>query len=191
MHEFLRTDDLYRVLPELVWCGFGVLVMLLQPFIKNRHFFTFLALVGAWLGTAAIVYSGSTAGPGFGGLIQADAFSIFFHALIGLVSFLVILAAGPYLNRENLPFAEFYGLLLFATAGMGVMASAQELLTAFIGLEMSSISSYILAGFPRTSSKSPAARTPRTRTTSPPVQMRKFSKAKRMLLPWVPQRRAP
>src|SRR6266851_1878346 len=83
--------DFYRVLPELVWCGFGLLVML---------------------------------------------------------------AAAPYLERERLPFAEFYALLLFATAGMGVLASAQELLTAFIGLEMSSISSYVLAGYRRDALKS-------------------------------------
>src|SRR6267378_7984188 len=44
--------------------------------------------------------------------------------------------------------------LLFATAGMGVLACAQELLTAFIGLEMSSISSYILAGYRRDALKS-------------------------------------
>ena len=70
---------------------------------------------------------------------------------------LVILAANSYLERENLPTAEFYALLLFATAGMGVLASARELLTAFIGLEMSSISSYILAGFRRDSTKSSEA----------------------------------
>jgi NADH-quinone oxidoreductase subunit N len=70
------------------------------------------------------------------------------------VALLVVLAAGPYLDREQLPAAEFYALLLFATVGMGVLASAQELLTAFIGLEMSSISSYILAGYRRDSLKS-------------------------------------
>jgi len=69
----------------------------------------------------------------------------------------VVLAANSYLERENLPFAEFYALLLFATAGMGVLASARELLTAFIGLELSSISSYILAGFRRDSTKSSEA----------------------------------
>jgi NADH-quinone oxidoreductase subunit N len=58
------------------------------------------------------------------------------------------------LERENLEAAEFYALILFATAGMGVLASAQELLTAFIGLEMSSISSYVLAGYRRDSIKS-------------------------------------
>jgi NADH-quinone oxidoreductase subunit N len=64
------------------------------------------------------------------------------------------LSADSYLQREGLDSAEFYALILFATAGMGVLASAQELLTAFIGLEMSSISSYILAGYRRDSIKS-------------------------------------
>src|SRR6266851_21131 len=149
-----RTIDAYRVLPELVWCGFGVLAMLMQPFVRSHHFFTFIALIGTLAGTAASVTAAMHAGPGFGGLVQADSFSFFFRLLVGTVAFLVVLAAGPYLERERLPFAEFYALLLFATAGMGVLASAQELLTAFIGLEMSSISSYILAGYRRDSLKS-------------------------------------
>ncbi len=66
----------------------------------------------------------------------------------------MILASDSYLEREGLDAAEFYALILFATAGMGVLASAQELLTAFIGLEMSSISSYVLAGYRRDSIKS-------------------------------------
>src|SRR5437899_1575840 len=150
---FPRVIDAYRVLPELVWCGFGVLVMLMQPFVRSRHFFTFLALIGTVAGTAASVTSAMHAGPGFDGLVQSDSFSFFFRLLVGTVAFLVVLASEPYLERERLPFAEFYALLLFATAGMGVLASAQELLTAFIGLEMSSISSYILAGYRRNSLK--------------------------------------
>src|SRR6202140_4310723 len=149
-----RSIDIYRVLPEVVWGGFGVLVMLMQPFVRGRHFFTSLALIGTLAGTAASRTVAMHAGPGFGGLVQSDSFSFFFRLLVGTVAFLVVLAAGPYLERERLPFAEFYALLLFATAGMGVLASAQELLTAFIGLEMSSISSYILAGYRRDSLKS-------------------------------------
>jgi NADH-quinone oxidoreductase subunit N len=149
-----RPEDLLRVLPEVIWCGFAVFIMFLQPFIKNKHFFTFLALAGSLIGAGSAFISATYSGSGFYGLIQADAFSSFFRVLIGGVAFLVVLAAGPYLNREKLPFAEFYALLLFATAGMGVLASAQELLTAFIGLEMSSISSYILAGYRRDSLKS-------------------------------------
>ena len=143
-----------RVLPELIWCGFGVLVMLLQPFVRSRQFFTFVALIGSLAGTLAAFGALVHGGPGFSGLIQSDAFSFFFRLLVGTVSFLVVLAAGPYLDREKLPIAEFYALLFFATAGMGVLASAQELLTGFIGLEMSSISSYVLAGYRRDSLKS-------------------------------------
>src|SRR5271166_2088880 len=146
------TQDILRVLPELAWCGAGVLLMLLQPFVKNRQALTFISMLGAAAGTLVSFKSGF--GEGFGGLVQFDTFSLFFHWLIGLVAFLVILASDSYLEREKLAPAEFYALILFATAGMGVLASAQELLTAFVGLEMSSISSYILAGYRRDSIKS-------------------------------------
>jgi NADH-quinone oxidoreductase subunit N len=148
-----QPADLIRVLPETLWCAFGVLLMLLQPFTRNRQLLASLAVAGSVLGTLAVLYPGSLGGSAFQGLIQMDAFSAFFHLLVGTVSFLVILAAEPYLERERLQSAEFYALVLFATAGMGVLASAQELLTAFIGLEMSSISSYVLAGYRRESLK--------------------------------------
>src|SRR5215831_16549033 len=144
--------DISRVLPELIWCAFGVILMLLQPFLKNRQMLTFLAMVGAAIGTLSTFFG--VPGSGFFGLIQFDTYSVFFHWLVGLIAFLVILASDSYLSRENLEGAEFYALILFATTGMGVLASAQELLTAFIGLEMSSISSYVLAGYRRDSLKS-------------------------------------
>src|SRR5260221_13574046 len=137
-----------------MWCSACFFSVLPWSLHKNRHFFTFLALVGAIGGTAFSVVSAWNYGPGFSGLILSDAFSLFFHLLLGTVAFLVILASESYLERENLDSPEFLALLLFATAGMGVLASAQELLTAFIGLEMSSISSYVLAGYRRESSKS-------------------------------------
>jgi NADH-quinone oxidoreductase subunit N len=147
--------DIYRILPELIWCAFGVILMLLQPFLKNRQMLTFLAMVGAAIGTLSTFFG--VPGSGFFGLIQFDTYSVFFHWLVGLIAFLVILASDSYLARENLEGAEFYALILFATTGMGVLASAQELLTAFIGLEMSSISSYVLAGYRRDSIKATEA----------------------------------
>src|ERR1700747_1278337 len=150
-----RPEDLIRVLPETIWCVFGVLLMLLQPFTRNRNILSFFAILGPTLGTLATLFASSSVGTGsaFGGLVQLDAFSIFFHLLVGVVAILVVLAAGPYLERENLDDAEFFSLVLFDTARMGVLAAAQELLTAFIGLEMSSISSYVLAGYRRESLK--------------------------------------
>jgi len=149
------SHNLLLVLPEMIWCGSGVILMLLQPFVKNRQALTFMAMLGAAAGTMVTFFG--IPGSAFSGLIQFDTYSLFFHWLVGLVSFLVILSSDSYLERENLDGAEFYALILFATAGMGVLASAQELLTAFIGLEMSSISSYILAGYRRDSIKSSEA----------------------------------
>ena len=146
---FPSIPDLLSVLPELIWCVFGALLMLLQPFVRNRSALTTVAAIGAILGVAGNFYNVHNPGAAFAGLVANDPFSVFFHHLLGFVSLLVILAADSYLDRENLDAAEFYALLLFATAGMGVLASAQELLTAFIGLEMSSIASYVLAGYRR------------------------------------------
>ena len=147
-------EDFYRGMPELVWCGFGVLLMLLQSLTKNRVVLSTAAFIGAAAGTASSVLSVRYPGPGFLGLIQSDTFSLFIHLLVGTIAILVILAADSYLSRAHLESAEFYALILFATAGMGVLASAQELLTAFIGLEMSSIASYVLAGYRRDTLKS-------------------------------------
>src|SRR5579872_2365953 len=154
MSAFPNSSDLLLVLPELIWCGFGGLLMLMQPFVKSRNVLTTVAVVGALAGIVGNFYAVHNPGSAFSGLVAADPFSIFFSHLVGLVAVLVILAAAPYLDRERLADAEFYALILFATAGMGVLASAQELLTAFIGLELSSISSYILAGYRRDTLKS-------------------------------------
>ena len=154
MSAFPSTSDLLRVLPELIWCGFGALLMLLQPLVRSRSALTTVAVIGALGGICGNFYAVHHLGPAFSGLVAADPFSIFFSHLVGLVAVLVILGAAPYLERERLADAEFYALVLFATAGMGVLASAQELLTAFIGLEMSSISSYVLAGYRRDTLKS-------------------------------------
>jgi|SRR5580765_182909 NADH-quinone oxidoreductase subunit N len=147
-------EDFYRVMPELLWCGFGVLLMLMQSLTKNRTVLTAAAFIGAASGTLSALMTTNYRGSGFFGLIQSDTFSMFFHLLLGSVALLVILASDSYLSRANLESAEFFALILFATAGMGVLASAQELLTAFIGLEMSSIASYVLAGYRRDTLKS-------------------------------------
>ena len=67
---------------------------------------------------------------------------------------LVDLGSADYLDREHIQHGEYYALVLFATAGMGVMASAAELMTAFVGLEISSISTYILASYRRDAPRS-------------------------------------
>jgi NADH-quinone oxidoreductase subunit N len=152
--------NLYRVGPDMLLCFFGILIMLIDPFVDrvNKRKLGWLAFFGALFSSHTIlimIHVAADAGPaGYSDLISADYFSIFVHAVILLASLLVILGSLDYLDREGMQSGEFYALVLFATAGMGILASSNELVTAFVGLEMSSISSYILAGYHRRSPKS-------------------------------------
>ena len=149
-------QDLYRIAPEIVLGAFGMLVMYLAPIVpKARHgVLSTISLVGAALALAATRFTALYPGAAYSGLFRADAFSLFVHLIVIGVAFLAILGSTNYLKREDLDAGEFCALILFATAGMGVMAGAQELLTAFVGLEMSSIASYILAGYKRDAPRS-------------------------------------
>src|SRR5262249_18098422 len=148
---FPPPEDIARLAPELVWSGFGMLVMLGDPLVPRarKGAIPFLAVLGASFALLATALPARRPGPAFGGLLRVDGFSVFLHAVVGVVALLIILGTTEYLEQEHLPQGEFFALVLFATAGMGVMASAKELVTAFIGLEMSSISSYILASYRR------------------------------------------
>ncbi len=150
---FPAHDDLLRIAPEVVLCVSGVILMLLEPFLTaaRRAVFLTVATLGAAGALAAIFYPATRPGTAFSGLLLVDRFSVFVHVVIGLVALLVVLGSADYLDREGLQQGEYYALVLFATAGMGVMASSGELVTAFIGLETSSISTYILAGYRRDS----------------------------------------
>ena len=90
----------------------------------------------------------------YNSLISADTFSVFVHLIVIVSAALAILGSMQYLEQEGIQRGEYYSLVLFAAAGMGILAGANELVTAFIGLEMSSISTYILAGFRRRAVKS-------------------------------------
>ncbi len=125
--------------------------MFLAPVVpKARHsVLAFISLLGAGLALAATRLTATHPGDAYSGLFRADTFSLFVHLIVCGVAFLAILGSIDYLKRENLDAGEFCALILFATAGMGVMAGAHELLTAFVGLEMSSIASYVLASYRR------------------------------------------
>jgi NADH-quinone oxidoreductase subunit N len=151
-----QREDLLRLAPELVLCASGILLMLVEPFLgrARRGILLFLATAGAALALAATLLPATHPGTAFSGLLRIDGFSVFIHVVVGVVALLVVLGSADYLEREHIQHGEYYALVLFATAGMGVMASAGELMTAFVGLEVSSISTYILAGYRRDSPRS-------------------------------------
>jgi len=151
-----QSADYIRILPEIVLSIFGMIVMLLDPVMDERRSQRTLgaiALVGAITALAATLYQAQSRfwGLGFFDMVKVDAFSIFFHFVVIAVTILVILSSYEYMEVQQIRAGEYYGLILFGATGMALMSSAMELVLIFIALEISSISTYILAGFRRRS----------------------------------------
>src|ERR1700756_3129661 len=155
----IQTVDYIRILPELVLTAFGIVVMMADPLLKpgaSRKGLGLVALGGTIAAIAAtfcqIAWSArdaSFAAPGWFGMVRADSFALFFHLLIPAISGVCILASLEYLDAQNIRSGEYYALILFGTVGMVLMSSAVELVLIFIALEISSISTYVLAGYRR------------------------------------------
>jgi NADH-quinone oxidoreductase subunit N len=146
--------DYVRILPEIVLSLFGMAIMLLDPVMDERRSQRTLggiALIGAIAALSATLYQAQPRfwGLGFWEMVKVDAFSIFFHFVVAAVTILVILSSYEYMQVQQIRAGEYYALILFGAVGMALMSSAVELVLIFIALEISSISTYILAGFRR------------------------------------------
>ena len=150
---------LSRILPEVILTLAGVLIMLIDPLLPrtaNRRLTGWFGVLAMLAALAASAWQLTlTPGPGYFGTVQVDAFSIFFHVLICATVLVALLTAIDSVRPETLDVGEYFALVLFGTVGMLLMTSAVELLLVFIGLEISSISTYILAGYRKRSGKSP------------------------------------
>jgi NADH-quinone oxidoreductase subunit N len=147
-----QSDDYIRILPELVLSIFGILVMVLDPLVDEEKSQKLLGLIGFTGTVAALIstwYMASYPGLGFSGMVKVDSFSVFFHVLVIAIAAVATLTSFEYMRVQRIRAGEYYALILFGTVGAGLMSSAVELVLIFVALEISSISTYILAGFRR------------------------------------------
>ena len=151
--------NLSLIAPELIVGIAGVVVMMVDAFSRRGQRWmtgalSLLALVAA--GVASVwLWTGAPAGhSAFNGMIVLDELRLSFTLIFVLVSILTILIAMVWVETEKLPAGEFHSLLLFATCGMMLMASAGDLVIVFLGLEILSIATYVMAGFRRTDVRS-------------------------------------
>jgi NADH-quinone oxidoreductase subunit N len=147
-----QGEDYVRILPEIVLSVFGMIVMVLEPLLdeeKGRTILAWIAFAGTVAALEATWLMSQVPGLAFWNMVQVDGFSVFFHALIIMIAAVVILSSYEYMAVQNIRAGEYYALILFGVVGMALMSSAVELVLIFIALEISSISSYVLAGFRR------------------------------------------
>jgi NADH-quinone oxidoreductase subunit N len=150
--SFVPTPAEYlRVAPEIILAVAGTLVMVLEPLTpaRRKRWLGYLAQAGLWVALAAAVAAQHDPGAAFSGLVFVDGFATFFRVLVIAAGILVALCSYGYLRREEADRGEYYALLLYSVAGQCLMAASAELVLMFIGLEISSIASYVLAGYLR------------------------------------------
>ena len=151
-HTLPQGIEYVRILPEIVLSLFGMAIMLIDPLVDERssqRLIGLIALIGSVAAIAATLYQSQYPGVGFWGMVQVDSFSVFFHLVVTGVTAVVILTSYEYMQVQQIRAGEYYGLILLGAVGMCLMSSAVELVLIFIALEISSISTYVLAGFRR------------------------------------------
>lgn len=149
MNATLLTNELLVILPEIILVAVGLIALIRAQFLDEQAVGPVAWLAG--IGTAAallslVAASRAASGPVLFGGVVADGFSIFIRAVLYAGALVVILGGAGYVRRFGLPAGEFYSLFLLAMAGGGFMAAAGNVLTFYVGLELLSLASYVLAG---------------------------------------------
>src|SRR5512141_1601409 len=143
--------EILRLLPEIILVLVATVIMVAEALRGTREARPLgrIAVGGLLAALWASISVGGNPGFGFHNAVVLDGFAAFFRVLVIVVGLLAVLMAQQYLRREGVDGGEYYALILYSVAGQCIMASGTELIVLFIGLEISSIATYVLAGYLR------------------------------------------
>jgi NADH-quinone oxidoreductase subunit N len=149
MTDVFNMVDISTALPEvtLSLVAMAILVLDLIAPKGSRDWLGYLSILGVFITFATLLRQWGVMELAFSGQYLSDPFAFFFKVVFLVSTALILLMSIGYLKSERIDKGEFYAMILFATLGMMLMVSAVDLLILYIGLEMMSISIYILAGF--------------------------------------------
>ncbi len=155
----MTANDIHTILPELILIVSGMALLILGVIRgdKSLGLLSVLSVIAMAASAGAIVGQSPASTPAFEDGFVADNFARFAKLLILLGSASAIGLAQSFLRHEKIGRFEFPVLVLFATAGMMIMVSAQNFITLYMGLELQSLSLYVLAAFNRDSLRSSEA----------------------------------
>jgi len=151
MNEFFAPnigDQWADLLPYLIVAGGGLLVMVVDSFVKtlkkdHLSYLTMFILIGAVI---VQIVGRPSDGELLNGMMITGDFTRFFNFLFAGIGVMTTIFATGLFDREGKYRPEFYPLLLFSILGMMVLVAANDLLTIFLGLETMSLATYILVG---------------------------------------------
>ena len=150
---------LIPLLPEVFLASAAMLMLMVGVYRRKDNLRPIAWLAIAGLAVALVLVSLLAAGRSttFEGLFVVDYFAMFMKVLVLMGSALSILMSLGYAEREAMDRFEFPILMLFATVGMMMMISANDLIALYLGLELQSLSLYVLAAFRRDTTRSTEA----------------------------------
>ncbi|HUN84348.1 MAG TPA: NADH-quinone oxidoreductase subunit N [Terracidiphilus sp.] len=157
----MNPGDMLRIFPEVILTITGVLIMLVDASLPPgvpRRWLGWIAAIGTVIAVwGSISQLALPVGTGFYGTVETSPFTIFFHVLICGIVLVALLLALDTLPEDSHHQGEYYALVVFGAVGMCLMTGATELLLFFIALEISSISTYVLAGYRKETGRGPEA----------------------------------
>lgn len=147
--------------PLVTLCVWGIALLLIDAFFVaegNKRMTGYLALAGLVVAALVGLPTWGAHSSTFSGMVQVDGYSLTLTWILLLVAAITIVISLDYLPRQGIEQGEYYPLILFATAGMVLLVQSANLIVMFLGVELLSITLYILAGFayPRLTSEEAA-----------------------------------
>lgn len=166
--QFYTTTDHFTIIPAVMLTLFGCAILLFDviPFLgfsdprQRKGLITFIVLAeafagyGLWKQHAYLTANALTEITGFQGAVTIDGFGIFFNWIFVITALVVAVVSYKYLEIAGEHHGEYYGLILFAQAGMYFLATGTDLVTLFIGLELMALCFYVMVGFLRADKRS-------------------------------------
>jgi NADH-quinone oxidoreductase subunit N len=155
----MLSHDLFLALPELILCGAAIVLLMVGAFAGRERavVILWLAVLAMVAAAAAILFTERETATAFNNLFVVDPFGDFMKLLTLLGATLTTVLSLHFIQREEMLRFEFPVLLLFATLGMMLMVSAHNLISLYMGLELQSLSLYVVAAFRRDSLRSSEA----------------------------------
>jgi NADH-quinone oxidoreductase subunit N len=149
--------DYLPLIPQFIVVIAGMGVMLAEPFTApaNKTRLGQFAVLAAVAACYAVSFQWHQPQKTvLNGMFIADRFTVFFQWLFLVITGISALVSMRFNERESMNRGEYYALLLFASSGMTLMAASGDLILTFLGIEVLSIATYVLAGFKRTDARS-------------------------------------
>ena len=147
--------NITAIMPEILLTGLALLLLVLDFFLRDRSkmMLGYLGILGL-LAILPVVVMSEQPAASFGGTVTADGFSVFFKVIFVLAGVLTLAVSTSYVQQAESVKGEYTVIILFATLGMMVMASASDLMSIYVGLELMALSFYILVALGRDATRS-------------------------------------